>query len=141
MTRRFVAAMLGAPLVVGLLVGCGGASRAGSSSSAMALASSAAFPFGSLVSTAELNDLGPVTVTFWEGGNVTVEQGGAVITEGTYVVNGSEITVSDPHCKTYFGQETATYVWAWDGSTLRMHGAKDKCTDRATAVAEMIPPS
>lgn len=140
MTRRFVAAMLGAPLVIGVLVGCGDASRAGSSSSAMALASSTAFPFGSHVSTAELNDLGPATFTFWEGGNLTVEQGGAVITEGTYVVRGSEITVSDPYCKAYFGQETATYVWAWDGSTLRILGAKDKCADRATALAEMIPP-
>jgi hypothetical protein len=125
--------------VIGLLVGCGDTSRASSSSSAMAPASSTAFPFGSHVSTADLNDLGPVTVTFWEGGNLTIEQGDAVIAEGTYVVSGSEITVIDPYCKAYFGQETATYAWAWDGNTLKVLGAKDKCVDRATAFAEMTP--
>jgi hypothetical protein len=139
MTRRFVAGLIGAPFVIGLLVGCGDASTAGSPASSTAPASSAPFPFGSFVSTVDLNDLGPVTVTFWEGGNLTVEQGGAVVTEGTYVVSGSEITISDPNCKAYWGQETATYVWARDGSILRLVGAKDKCADRAKAFAEMTP--
>jgi hypothetical protein len=101
--------------------------------------SEVAFPKGTYESTAELNDLGPVTVIFGDDGIQTIMQRGALVASGTYKVSGDQITMSDPLCKNYGGQETATYSWTWENSILAMTTTDDACADRTKTVQELNP--
>jgi len=96
------------------------------------------FPAGTYVSTADVNDLGPVTATYRDDGTMTVEQG-ELVSEGTYTVDGDQVTLSDTYCAESEGQETATYTWEWDGSVLTMTTTDDACESRESTVAEMTP--
>lgn len=97
------------------------------------------FPLGAYVSTADVNNLGPVTSTYKDDGTMTVEQGPTVV-DGTFEVEGDQITLSDDYCRDNEGnQETAVYTWEWDGDTLSMTTEKDDCTSRRDTVAEMTP--
>ena len=97
------------------------------------------FPAGAYVSTADVNGLGPVTVTYGDDGAMGISQGDETSFEGTYLVDGDQITMSDKYCKRLEGQETATYTWEWDGSVLTMTTSEDSCTSRNTTVTEMTP--
>lgn len=121
--RRWFVLFVVVPAAAGLLVACGGNEE---------------FPVGTFLSTASVNGLGPVTTTYHDDGTLTVEQGELVV-EGTYAVDGDQVTLSDTYRGESEGQETATYTWEWDGSVLAMTTADDACGSRATAVAEMTP--
>jgi hypothetical protein len=95
------------------------------------------FPAGTYVSAADVNGLGPVTVTYREDGTMTVEQNGERVSDGSYATDGDQITMSDTYCKMSGGQQTATYTWEWDDSRLTMTGANDACDARQAAVAEL----
>ena len=118
------AILLAAALGLGglLLVACGG---------------DEGFPAGTYVSTADVNGLGPVTVTYREDGTMTVEQDGYQVADGSYATDGDQITLSDTYCKMDEGQETATYTWKWDDPRLTMTGANDACASRQATVEEM----
>lgn len=121
--RRTILLLAVVSVLGGLLVGCGG---------------NDGFPMSAYVSTANVNGLGPITVTYKDGGTLTVEQGGSKVSDGTYTVEGDKITLGDSYCKEQ-GAETATYTWNWDGSQLTMTTANDGCESRKAAVAQMAP--
>ena len=125
MNRKYVTVPLVLCTASGLLVGC-------SSSS-----SEEEFPAGAYKSVANINGSGPVYITFADDGTQTIEQEGAEFA-GTYTVDGDQITLSDANCKES-GQETATYTWTWDDSTLAMTTTKDDCGARPPTVAAMTP--
>ena len=121
--RRAIVSFVAIVAAGGLLVACSGDEE---------------FPVGTYVSAANVNDLGPVTAAYHEDGTLTVSQGGEMVAEGTYTVDGDRIDLSDEYCASE-GQETATYTWAWDGSVLTMTTTDDACESRKSTVAEMMP--
>lgn len=131
MASKYAPMFLVAAAAAGLLAGCSSDSDEGSSEGA--------FPIGAYESTASLNDQGPVTLTYKDDGTRTIEQGGALVVTGTYTVDGDQITLSDPYCKKFEGQESASYTWTWDGSTMAMTTTDDACSSRKAAVAEAAP--
>lgn len=123
MRNMTAVACLTALAALGFLAGCGGDEE---------------FPVGVYESVADINNLGPLTVAYEGDGTLTMEQQGEEVAEGTYAVDGDQITLSDGYCDNW-DQETAVYTWEWDGSTLTMSTEGDKCQPRVDAVAEMTP--
>ena len=118
------------PLVLcaatGPLVGCSSSSSSGDDG----------FPAGTYESVASINRSGPVSVTFADDGAMTYRQGDKSYA-GTYTVEGDQITLSDSFCKES-GQETATYTWTWDDTTLAMTTTpRDGCGARPVVLAAM----
>jgi hypothetical protein len=96
------------------------------------------FPTGKMV---------PVSATSTEGGYIEyksdgtyvgIDQTGDTFTEGTYTIDGDEITfVNDSYCEANApGSNPATYTFEWDGEVLNFgDNPDDTCAERVSTFA------
>ena len=75
---------------------------------------------------------GPYQVTFKDDGTFVFSEGGVVASEGTYSIDGNELTwETDSHCAAG-GAEKATYTWTFDNNELVLKAkGTDGCVDSA----------
>ena len=77
------------------------------------------------------------TMEFKSDGTFVLAEGDAVVTEGTYSIDGDQLTwETDSWCKNVSADaESATYTWTQDGDLLTMTvEGEDLCTDRVNTI-------
>ena len=88
----------------------------------------------------------PVTATSTEGGYIEYksdgtyegfDESGEMVTEGTYTIDGDEITYDDSYCETVAPDSNpATYTFEWDGEVLSFgDNPDDVCIGRVETLA------
>ena len=86
------------------------------------------FPTGSF-------DAGSLTLTFNANGTHTLADRGNIVVNGTYVVQGDQITLTDKSGD-FACDEVGKYQWTYDGKALRFKALLDDCGGRADGLTQ-----
>jgi hypothetical protein len=79
----------------------------------------------------------PFTVSFDDEGQFRVRQGDTLEVAGTYSATGSELKLTDtqgPWACTKAGEQTGTFTWQFQNTTLTLIKLTDKCADRVRSL-------